>query len=126
MTRKPEQLRMYLLVRRDLEMTAGKLAAMAGHGFVDCAIRHANRSERFSEEFGEYQKAGQTKIVLGVEGINELVRLRDLASNKFLTTATIVDEGRTCFNGVHTVTVCAIGPCYADQLPEEITHLGLY
>lgn len=118
-------LRMYLLVRRDLNMPAGKLAAMAGHAFVDCAIRFMNRSETDYELFKQYQRCGQTKIVLGVADLNQLLRLRDYTVAAGICTGTVVDEGRTVFPA-HTIPVCALGLCRREELPTEMQALELY
>lgn len=121
------ELCMYCVMRRDLEMSPGKLAAMAGHAFVDCAFRYIKQRKQMGViYFDKYQRAGQTKIVLAVNSLSELVRVRDLAIAAFHTTATIVDEGRTVFKGVPTVTCFAVGPCKKSDLPEEFAKLELY
>jgi PTH2 family peptidyl-tRNA hydrolase len=118
-------MRLYLLVRRDLKMPAGKLAAMAGHAFVDCAVKYASGSEVHQSVFNGYQRDGQTKIVLGVADLNQLLRLRDAAAANFICTSTVLDEGRTVFPA-HTIPVCAVGLCRREDLPLEFETLGLY
>lgn len=121
----PTELRMYLLARRDLEMPSGKLAAMAGHAFLDCGMRFIKQSEENRRLFDLYQKYGQTKIVLGVDDLNQLLRFRDIAVAAGFCTATVMDEGRTVFPE-KTIPVFAIGPVFKQDLPHKFDRLRLY
>lgn len=118
--------RMYLIARRDLRMSAGKLAAQAGHAFLNCGLRFIKASLENNDIFAEYKRSGETKIVLGVDTLGELVRLRDLAVANGIITATVMDEGRTQFNGVPTITCCALGVTRRRDMPREFEKLDLY
>lgn len=61
-----------------------------------------------------------TKVVVGVETEQDLLRCHELAKAAGLPTALIQDSGATEFHGVPTYTTCAIGPAEADEV-DEIT-----
>lgn len=57
-----------------------------------------------------------TKVVVGVETEEDLLRCYELAKAAGLPTAVIQDMGATEFHGVPTYTTCAIGPADADEI----------
>lgn len=61
-----------------------------------------------------------TKVVVGVETEEALLRCHELAKAAGLPTAVIQDMGATEFHGVPTYTTCAIGPADAAEI-DKIT-----
>ena len=57
-----------------------------------------------------------TKVVLGVETEEELLRVHEEAKARGLPTALVTDVGATEFHGVATNTAVAIGPDLADLI----------
>ena len=57
-----------------------------------------------------------TKVVVGVESEEDLLRCYELARAAGLPTAVIQDIGTTEFRGVPTFTTCAIGPAEASEI----------
>lgn len=57
-----------------------------------------------------------TKVVVGVETEEDLLRCHELALAAGLPTALIQDMGATEFHGVPTHTTCAIGPADAAEI----------
>lgn len=61
-----------------------------------------------------------TKVVVGVETEEDLLRCHELAQAAGLPTALIQDAGATEFKGVPTYTTVAIGPAEAEDI-DQIT-----
>lgn len=125
------ELKMWLIVRQDLNMPAGKLAAQAGHGFMNAAFALLAKSDPSNfdceptRRLREYMSGSHPKIVVRVKDERELTRAYDEASEANLSPVIIIDEGRTVF-GEPTPTVVCVGPCYKEELPKFIQRLQLY
>ena len=105
-------------------MSCGKAAAQVAHGAVECFRKAMERGEwrRWVEEWLE---EGQKKVVLAVDSLDELMRLRELAERLGLPNSIIVDAGLTELEP-GTVTVLCIGPA-PDNLVDAVTgRLKLY
>lgn len=108
-----------ILVRRDLDMGTGKLAAQVGHAAIS-AYESADADAKRT-----WRQDGQTKVVLGVDDESELLSLADQAARAGLPYATIRDAGRTQLDP-HTLTALGIGPAAADRIDTITGHLDLY
>jgi peptidyl-tRNA hydrolase len=99
-------LKLYALVRADLQMPAGKLASQAGHAFLGAFLLADEARRR------DYTAAGLgTKICLRVTNLAALLTVYDRARALGLPAALIEDTGRnTTFNGVPTLSALGIGP----------------
>lgn len=113
--------KLVVCVRTDLSMGKGKLAAQVGHASVDAALA-ARRSDRSS--FDAWKDAGQPKVVVGVDGIEELEAIERQARDANLPTTTITDAGRTQLEP-GTTTCLAVGPARAGRLDPVTGHLSL-
>lgn len=143
---KPVYAKQVIVVRKDLKMKAGKLAAQVSHAAmaplsnklrgpgniceddeVDVVLTATfNPEDEHDRAFLEWLKGSFTKVVLEIETEQDLIDLiadADLADIPFVK---IEDEGRTAFNGVRTLTCASFGPCYSDLLDELTGHLKLY
>lgn len=67
-----------------------------------------------------------TKICCVVETEEELLAIHRAAKAKGLITSLITDKGNTEFGGVPTITCCAIGPAWSDELQDITGHLELF
>lgn len=94
-------LKQVIVVRTDLKLSKGKLAAQVGHAAVSAALRSPNRSS--------WVREGQKKSVLKCGSLDELIKLKEKADNLGLTTAIIEDAGRTQIPS-GTITCLGIGP----------------
>lgn len=108
-----------IIVREDLLMPAGKLAAQVAHASVSCVLRSA------TEDINLWMRTGQAKCVLGVGSLKGLQKYARLAQEAGLNVSTITDEGRTVFVEP-TVTCCAIGPAPSEQIDAITGKLSLY
>lgn len=67
-----------------------------------------------------------TKVCCVVETEEELMAIYNKAKEKGLVCSLIEDKGHTEFNGIPTITCCAIGPCWSDELDEITGKLELF
>jgi len=97
---------MAIVVRQDLKMGKGKIAAQVGHASVEASeiVRKENRNL-----WKEWIQKGQCKIVLKVGSLPEIKKLGSKASKLDLSVAIIQDKGLTQLPA-DTVTCIAIGP----------------
>jgi PTH2 family peptidyl-tRNA hydrolase len=107
-----------ILVRQDLQLPKGKLAAQVAHAAV----------ESYSRATADVQKGwkseGQMKVVLKVSDEKELFKFLQLAKDAELPNALITDAGRTVI-APGTITVLGIGPSEEDAVDALTGHLSL-
>ena len=107
------QLKQIILVRGDLKMSKGKIAAQVAHASVECVFL---QNKKLVEN---WRKSGMKKIVLKVENLEELENFLDMAKKKDLVTSKICDCGLTEIEP-NTITCGAIGPA-PENLIDDIT-----
>lgn len=112
------ELRMWLVMRTDINMPVGKMLAQAGHGFVS-ALGKAD-----AELAKAYLSDSQTKIAVQVASEAALIRVAKEAETSGIPHALIQDAGRTVFSEP-TFTCCAFGPCRTDDLSSYLRRLRL-
>jgi len=92
-----------ILVREDLKLPKGKMAAQAAHASVDAVLKANKDTVKY------WRQEGMGKIVLKVETEKELYDLIQLAKDEDIVTSVITDAGKTVVEP-GTVTCGAIGP----------------
>ena len=92
-----------ILVRSDLKMPKGKLAAMVAHASVEAVLK----TQKAILE--DWKKIGMKKVILKVDSENELLSFQKKAKAAKLVTALIKDAGKTFFKNP-TIVCLAIGP----------------
>ena len=95
--------KMVILVRQDLKLPKGKMAAQAAHAAVEATLRTSR------DHLKLWHEQGQKKVVLKVANQQDLFRYVQAAKDSQLTTAVIADGGRTVVEP-GTITCAAIGP----------------
>jgi peptidyl-tRNA hydrolase, PTH2 family len=98
-----------ILVRHDLQLPKGKLAAQAAHASVEAVLR----SEK--SDVNSWRQEGMAKIVLKVADEKELLSQIQKAKDDGLVTAIITDAGHTVV-APGTRTCAAVGPAEAQKL----------
>lgn len=98
--------KLVVVVREDLKMSGGKLAAQVAHAAVACALEAKKRKPKW---FSEWYREGQKKVVLKAKDLEELRSLKEKASRAGLTLAMIADAGLTELPP-NTITCLGIGP----------------
>jgi len=98
--------KMVIVTRKDLKLSAGKLAAQVAHAAVSCALR---AQEDHARAFKTWLQEGQKKVVVKVEAERDFYPLKEEAESIGLATSLIHDAGHTEIPA-GTVTVLGIGP----------------
>ncbi|CAE6413749.1 unnamed protein product [Rhizoctonia solani] len=108
-----EECKLVLVVRTDLGMTKGKIAAQCGHATLACykALSSANPAL-----LRHWERFGQPKIALKCDSEEELLLLQATAQSLSLCARSIQDAGRTQI-AAGSRTVLGVGPAMA-ELPE--------
>jgi PTH2 family peptidyl-tRNA hydrolase len=110
-----DELRMCAVVRGDLAIPPGKLAAQVGHAFVGAWVSAAPLGGEWSI----------TKIVLRAESEEALLRVMDVAARRGVPHALVRDQGRTVF-ATPTVTCLGLGPMGRTDYNAVTRGLSLY
>ncbi|KAG9243901.1 peptidyl-tRNA hydrolase PTH2-domain-containing protein [Calycina marina] len=113
-----EQCKMVLVVRTDLGMTKGKIAAQCGHATLGCYKKsEPNMLKR-------WETYGQAKIALQIKGEEGLLTLQATARSLGLVSKVIQDAGRTQI-APNSRTVLGIGPAPYSVIDAVTGHLKL-
>ncbi len=110
-----------IVVRADLKMSKGKLAAQAGHAAVSAA-EEARKLHPTWWKAWLYE--GQCKIAVKVTTEKELIKLQDDAKDFGLSCALICDRGLTELPP-ETVTCLGIGPAPSEKVDKITGKLTL-
>lgn len=102
-----------IVVRKDLDLSKGKLAVQVSHASVTAALICKEKKRKW---FKEWFELGQKKVVLEVSNTTELINLQKKASSLGIPNALIKDAGLTEL-APGTITALGIGPA-----PEEIVN----
>ena len=111
-----EECKMVIVMRTDLKMSKGKIAAQAAHAAVNCAFASKKKDPR---TFDRWYAEGQRKVVLKVDSLEKLFEIKAAAEANRLVTSLITDAGRTEIPS-GTVTCIGIGPT-TDSVVDTIT-----
>ncbi|KAM6176142.1 peptidyl-tRNA hydrolase 2, mitochondrial [Erethizon dorsatum] len=114
--------KMILVVRNDLKMGKGKVAAQCSHAAVSAYKQIQKRNPKVLKEW-EY--CGQPKVVVKAPDEETLIELLTHAKMLGLTVSLIQDAGRTQIEP-GSRTVLGIGPGPADLIDKVTGHLKLY
>ena len=96
-------LKQVILVRLDLKLPKGKLAAQAAHASVEAVLKSESSIVK------SWRREGMEKVVLKVKDEKELLHYFQLAKEADLVTALITDAGHTVV-APGTKTCVGIGP----------------
>ncbi len=110
-----------IVVRKDIKISPGKMAAQVAHASVACAMR-AKSSKR--DIYEDWMREGQRKVVLKVESLADLEKLEREAASTGLITEKITDAGLTEIPP-GTVTCLGIGPSRESDIDKVTGHLKL-
>ncbi|MDX1441826.1 MAG: peptidyl-tRNA hydrolase Pth2 [Nitrosopumilaceae archaeon] len=110
------EIKQVIVVRTDLEMGKGKIAAQVGHACV-LGAEHVRKSH--PEWFAQWWQ-GQEKVVVKVKGIKELQEIKRQAIDLDLPWSEVTDAGHTQI-APGTTTCISIGPA-PENLIDKITR----
>ncbi|KAF2093180.1 PTH2-domain-containing protein [Rhizodiscina lignyota] len=118
-----EECKLVLVVRTDLGMTKGKIAAQASHATLAC-YKHFLRRDPQSEILKRWEKYGQAKVALQVKSEEELELLQAQALSLGICAQIIHDAGRTQIAS-GSATVLGVGPAPKSMVDKVTGHLKL-
>ncbi|KAB8345887.1 hypothetical protein FH972_022942 [Carpinus fangiana] len=103
-----EECKLVLVVRTDLGMTKGKIAAQASHATLAC-YKAMKRDQTAAKLLQRWERMGQAKVALQVKSEEELELLQAQAMSLGLCANIIHDAGRTQIAS-GSATVLGVGP----------------
>jgi len=110
-----------IIIRTDLKMGKGKIAAQASHA----AVSAAEEARKHREDWWEaWLEEGQRKVVVKVRSETELLQLKREAGKMRLPFALIYDRGLTQLPP-DTLTCLGIGPAPDDEVDKITGKLPL-
>lgn len=135
-----------IVMRRDLKMRKGKIAAQAGHACVEATLTALAREDRLGQisldpdangiylaDMGtartcltDWFDAGVAKVCVYVDSEEELLDLYQRGREAGFAVALIRDAGHTEFHGEPTYTCLAFEPLTADLIDPLTGELPLY
>ena len=133
-----------IVIRRDLHMRKGKIAAQAGHACVEAVLMALAREERLSDvvitdnvvtlrencrqptALSDWFEKGVAKICVYVDSEEALLAIDRQAKEAGILSALICDAGMTEFHGEPTYTCLAFEPRYPDEVDPITGALPLF
>lgn len=133
-----------IVMRRDLHMRKGKIAAQAGHACVEATLMALAREGRLDEvrvkgswialDHGEddctpltaWFDAGIAKVCVYVDSEEELLDIYEQGLEQGFAVALIRDAGMTEFHGESTFTCLAFEPLFPEQIDPITGDLPLF
>ena len=113
-----EEHKLCVVVRSDLGMSSGKIAAQCSHAALAAARSCA------PQLVIEWMQTGEKIVVLGCSGAAEIGRITASAQQSGVTASEVNDAGRTEVES-GTLTCVAIGPGAASNIDQITGHLHL-
>ena len=107
-----------IVMRRDLHMRKGKIAAQAGHACVTAVLMALERENRLGQVY--------TQVCVYVDSEEALLDLDRRAKEAGILSALICDAGMTEFHGQPTFTCLALEPLPPEQVDPLTGELPLY
>jgi PTH2 family peptidyl-tRNA hydrolase len=121
MTESQVDFKQVMVVRRDLGMGTGKIAAQVAHA----AVMGAEKTKATKREwFDSWFEGGQAKVVVKVRSMEELMEVRKHAESLRLPIVQVQDSGLTQVPQ-GTTTCIGIGPAPAELIDKVTNDLKL-
>ncbi|KAH9060860.1 peptidyl-tRNA hydrolase PTH2-domain-containing protein [Lactarius vividus] len=116
--------KLVLVVRTDLKMSPGKIAAQCGHATLACYKALVKKNPKVSMLVRHWEVTGQAKIALKASSEEEILELEAIAKSLNLCARSIQDAGRTQVEA-GSRTVLGIGPAPVELVNQVTGHLRL-
>jgi peptidyl-tRNA hydrolase, PTH2 family len=107
-----------ILVRDDLKLSKGKMAAQVSHASVEAVLKSEKEIVKL------WRNEGMKKVILKVSDKKELLKYKLLAKDNNLVAALITDAGKTHIEP-GTMTCLALGPEKEEKIDEVSGNLKL-
>jgi PTH2 family peptidyl-tRNA hydrolase len=112
-------MKLTVVVRADLGMGRGKIAAQVAHAAVAAVLANLGR-----DDFAAWLREGQPKVVLKVTSAGDLEDVVRQARAAGLPVEVVSDAGRTQVSP-GTLTCCAVGPAGSQRIDAVTAGLPL-
>eukprot|EP00670_Eutreptiella_braarudii_P021573 CAMPEP_0174368356 /NCGR_PEP_ID=MMETSP0811_2-20130205/88771_1 /TAXON_ID=73025 ORGANISM="Eutreptiella gymnastica-like, Strain CCMP1594" /NCGR_SAMPLE_ID=MMETSP0811_2 /ASSEMBLY_ACC=CAM_ASM_000667 /LENGTH=152 /DNA_ID=CAMNT_0015511797 /DNA_START=16 /DNA_END=474 /DNA_ORIENTATION=+ len=121
----PKDVKMILVVRKDLKMGPGKQCAQCCHAGVGMYRLVATAGQRvlWQHWLKYWEMEGSNKVLLQASSEEELVEARKTARKLDLPCVLVADAGRTQI-AAGSKTVLALGPAPTEMMDEIATHFS--
>jgi PTH2 family peptidyl-tRNA hydrolase len=128
------EVKMMIVMRKDLNMRKGKMVAQGCHAAVglcldiekhDYDIQNTWANGKIADAYNNWLESSFKKICVSVNSESELLSVADKAKAAGLMVKVITDAGHTEFNGVPTITCLAISPATTEELTNITGNLPL-
>ena len=116
-----EEYKMVIIVRKDIKLGSGKMAAQVAHAAVNCAF---SAKKNYKKYFDAWYDEGQKKVVVKANNIDELREIQFQAKTAGLPQSMITDAGHTQLPP-GTITCLGIGPGPEEVIDKITGHLKL-
>lgn len=136
--------KMMIVMRRDLKMRKGKIAAQAGHACIDAVLLALAKEDRMNDcemtcegislkmtdkqpsPLSDWFMYGCAKVCVYVDSEEALLDIARMAQQRGIICSVITDAGMTEFHGVPTKTCLALEPLPSEIADELTGNLPLY
>ncbi|KAL2556532.1 Peptidyl-tRNA hydrolase II (PTH2) family protein [Forsythia ovata] len=102
-----EDFKMVLVVRNDLKMGKGKIAAQCSHATLGLYKKLVNRAPK---SLNRWEMCGQVKVVVKIESEDDMLVLQERAKSLNLQTHITIDAGRTQIAPNSRTVMAVLGP----------------
>lgn len=110
-----EDFKMVLVVRNDLKMGKGKIAAQCSHATLGLYKKLLHRAPK---ALNRWEMCGQVKVVLKIESEEDMLVLQERAKSLKLPTHITIDAGRTQIAPNSRTVMAILGPA---DLVDDVT-----
>ncbi len=133
------RIKQMIVMRRDLHMRKGKIAAQAGHACVNAVLQALARDGAAALNVSDgiihtgdgtmldaWFAQGEAKVCVYVDSEEALLDIHQKALDAGILSVLIQDSGLTEFHGEPTYTCLAFEPCEADKVDPLTGNLPLF
>ncbi|PIN23511.1 peptidyl-tRNA hydrolase [Handroanthus impetiginosus] len=110
-----EDFKMVLVVRNDLKMGKGKIAAQCSHATLGLYKKIVKRAPK---SLSRWEMCGQVKVVVKIESEDDMLVLQERAKSLNLPTHITIDAGRTQIAPNSRTVMAILGPA---DLVDDVT-----
>ncbi len=114
--------KLVIVVRKDLDISAGKLAVQVSHASVSCAMESRKENKKY---FKKWMKEGQKKVLVKCDDLDHMEFLKKRAEKEGLVTKLVTDAGLTEVKS-GTKTCLGVGPGPNNIVDKVTGDLPLY
>lgn len=116
------EMKLAVVVRKDLGMTAGKMAAQCCHAALSAVSEVKSRDPQMLRD---WKRQGAPIIILRTNNLASLREVHEKAKDKNVAASTVCDAGRTEVEG-GTVTCLGIGPAASEKCDQVTRRCRLF